>query len=53
MGDPEYEKEYLKRKKKLRMLHGRLKETKENQEIYHRIMGSQEGNDESDDAEVI
>lgn len=49
MGDPEYEKEYLKRKKKLRMLHDRLKDTKENQEIYHRIMGSQEGNSDPEE----
>ena len=40
MGDPEYEKEYLERKKRLRKLHSRLKDTKEVQEIYHKIMGS-------------
>jgi len=40
MGDIEYEKEYLERKKRLRELHSRLKDTKEIQEIYHKIMGS-------------
>ena len=42
MGDVEYEKEYLDRKKKLRSLHSRLKATKDVQEIYHKIMGSQD-----------
>ena len=42
MGDPEYEKEYISRKKKLRELHGKLKDTKHIQEIYHKIMGSNE-----------
>lgn len=32
--------DYLERKKRLRKLHQRLKDTKENQEIYHKIMGS-------------
>lgn len=40
MGDLEYEKNYMNRKKQLRALHKRLYETKETQEIYHRIMGS-------------
>ena len=40
MGDVDYEKGYLSRKKKLRMLHQRLKDTKRSQEIYHKIMGS-------------
>jgi len=35
-----YEIEYLARKKRLRKLHSKLKDTKEVQEIYHRIMGS-------------
>ena len=47
MGDVEYEKDYLKRKNDLRKLHRRLKETKDIQEIYHKIMGSIEGSDES------
>ena len=38
----DYEKEYRSRKKKLKNLHQRLKETKDVQEIYHRIMGSSE-----------
>lgn len=42
MGDPEYEKDYISRKKKLRELHGKLKDTKHIQEIYHKIMGSSE-----------
>jgi hypothetical protein len=47
MGDPDYEKDYLERKKKLRSLHKRLVETKETQEIYHKIMGSDtEGSEE-------
>jgi len=32
--------DYLEKKKKLRKLHQRLKDTKDNQEIYHKIMGS-------------
>ncbi len=40
MGDIEYEKEYMERKKRLRKLHKRLKDTKHTQEIYHKIMGS-------------
>ena len=42
MGDVDYEKEYAERKKRLRKLHSRLKETKDIQEIYHKIMGSVE-----------
>ncbi len=50
MGDVEYEKEYAQRKKKLRHLHQKLKDTKHIQEIYHKIMGSSEveGGDGSD-----
>lgn len=51
MGDSEYEKEYLERKKKLRSLHKRLKDTKDVQEIYHKIMGSIENSDK-DNSEV-
>ena len=53
MGDAEYEKEYLARKKKLRKLHSRLKDTKEIQEIYHKIMGSvqDEGKDEQQESD--
>lgn len=52
MGDADYEKEYLQRKKKLRDLHTRLKDTKHVQEIYHKIMGSNESSDatESNDS---
>lgn len=45
MGDQDYETEYLKRKQKLRSLHGKLKDTKHIQEIYHKIMGSAEGDE--------
>lgn len=48
MGDPEYEKEYIKRKKKLRDMHVKLKNSKEIQEIYHKIMGSTEDGGEAD-----
>lgn len=47
MGDPDYEKEYLSRKERLRALHSRLKETKKTQEIYHKIMGSNEDETET------
>ena len=40
MADENYEEEYQKRKKKLRELHKKLKETKKVQEIYHKIMDS-------------
>ena len=40
MGDIEYEKEYNSRKKKLREMHIKLKNSREIQEIYHKIMGS-------------
>jgi hypothetical protein len=47
MGDPDVEKDYLARKKKLRELHAKLSnpQAKKNQEIYHRIMGSAESED--------
>lgn len=47
MGDADYEKEYLERKQKLRDMHKRLKDSKEIQEIYHKIMGSEELGSES------
>lgn len=46
MGDPEYEKEYLERKKRLREIHRKLKDSKEIQEIYHKLMGCEEGETE-------
>ena len=50
MGDSDYEKTYIARKKNLRKLHQKLKDTKEVQEIYHKIMGSGvENTDPSDD----
>jgi hypothetical protein len=48
MGDAEYEKEYAMRKKKLRHLHQKLKDTKHIQEIYHKIMGSSEADASND-----
>ena len=48
MGDTEYENDYLSKKKKLRSLHQKLRETKEVQEIYHKIMGSTEDSDKKD-----
>lgn len=54
MGDTDYEKEYLAKKKKLRALHGKLSDSKSKhiQEIYHKIMGSQEsGTEDSSDSE--
>lgn len=44
--------EYLERKKRLRLLHQRLKETKSNQEIYHKIMGSIVEDEASDSSET-
>ncbi|MFW6225808.1 MAG: hypothetical protein ACOC3V_02465 [bacterium] len=41
MGDVDYEKSYFEKKKKLRVLHQKLKDTKKTQEIYHKIMGSE------------
>lgn len=45
MADADYEKEYLARKKKLKSLHQKLSDSKSKhiQEIYHKIMGSTEG----------
>ena len=50
MVDSSYQKEYLERKKRLRELHKHLKDTKEVQEIYHKIMGSSEDSDKKDDS---
>jgi hypothetical protein len=43
---------YLERKKKLRKVHAKLKDTKEVQEIYHKLMGSQVGEDPSDGSDL-
>jgi len=53
MGDLSYDKEYLERKKRLRVMHQKLKNSKSIQEIYHRIMGSGEASnqDQSQDNE--
>jgi hypothetical protein len=53
MADNDYEKEYRERKKRLRELHSRLRDTKEVQEIYHKIMGSGEDNSTEDPAEDL
>ena len=52
MGDADYEKEYLARKKKLKGLHNRLSDSKSKhiQEIYHKIMGSTEGQESGEDS---
>jgi hypothetical protein len=52
MGDADYEKEYLARKRKLKGLHTKLSDSKSKhiQEIYHKIMGSTEGHEASDDS---
>ena len=51
MGDIDYDKEYLERKKKLKNLHKGLKDSKHIQEIYHKIMGSgEEGDTTGDDS---
>lgn len=52
MGDADYEKEYSDRKKRLKSLHKKLNnpESKRIQEIYHKIMGSAEGDANSSDS---
>ena len=52
MGDFDYENEYLARKKKLRKLHTSLKNSREIQEIYHKIMGSPESGDSTDEIDL-
>ncbi len=55
IDDSDY-KAYLERKKMLRKVHAKLKDTKEVQEIYHKLMGSQVGDDPSDasdDSDII
>lgn len=47
MADTDYEKEYLSRKKKLREFHKKLPQSRKNQEIYHKIMGSSENTDDN------
>ena len=51
MADVEYEKEYLLKKKKLKEFHKRLPQSRKNQEIYHKIMGSADSSDENNDSE--
>lgn len=52
MGDADYEKAYLEKKKKLRILHQKLKDTKDVQEIYHKIMGSDVEDSEDADSKT-
>ena len=40
MVDKSYLKEHLSRKKRLKEMYEKVRQTKETQEIYHRIMGS-------------
>lgn len=46
MADKNYEKEYLERKKRLREMHKKLKNSKEIQEVYHKIMKDSESTDD-------
>lgn len=48
MTDADYHEDYISKKKRLRELHKRLRETKEVQEIYHKIMGSSEDSDKKE-----
>ncbi len=48
MVDSTYEKQYMDRKKNIRKIHHRLKETKSNQETYHKLIGSRDDEDEFD-----
>lgn len=52
MGDADYENEYIARKKKLRKLHSNLKNSREIQEIYHKIMGSSESGGAQEDSDL-
>ena len=47
MGDSDYEKLYLKRKQELRKMHKKLKNSRDIQEIYHKLMGSDEFDSDS------
>ena len=40
MVEKDYEKKYLEKKKKLKEFHKNLKNSKEIQELYHKIMGT-------------
>ena len=42
MEDVNYEEAYKKNKKRARHIHKRVVETKDNQRIYHELMGSQD-----------
>ena len=57
MGDADYERDYLERKKKLKELHSKLSSPKAKhiQEIYHKIMGSTDSENvgESGSEEVV
>ena len=57
MGDADYERDYLERKKRLKQLHSKLSSPKAKhiQEIYHKIMGSadSESSGESGPKEVV
>ena len=42
MGDFEYEKSYNKKKEWLREAHKKIKSSKKMQELYHKVMGTEE-----------
>lgn len=46
MGDKAYEEEYLERKRRLREMHKKLKNSKEVQEVYHKIMKDSDSGDD-------
>lgn len=52
MADAEFEAEYNARKKKLKKLHENLKNSRETQEIYHRIMGSSESGESNEEIDL-
>lgn len=52
MKDNDYENEYIARKKKLRKLHSSLKNSREIQEIYHKIMGSPDSGESQDELDL-
>lgn len=52
MKENDYESEYIARKKKLRKLHSSLKNSREIQEIYHKIMGSPESGESQDEIDL-
>ena len=52
MAEVDYETEYLARKKRLRALHKNLTDSREIQEIYHKIMGSPESGEFTEEVDL-